>query len=183
MSQLIDDLLDLSRISQTQLERGELDISSLASAIVSRLRESEPARQIDINIRDRMFARADSRMMELALSNLLGNAWKFTSKTEKALIEFGTLDAHHPINSSPESGGEQSSQDKTVYYVRDNGAGFDPAFKGKMFLPFHRLHAHDQFEGTGIGLAIVDRIIRRHGGKVWAEGAEGQGATIYFTLG
>jgi signal transduction histidine kinase len=183
MSRLIDDLLDLSRISQTEIKRKEVDLSNMASTIFAGLHDAESGRNVAINIQSGMMAQADPSMMEVALSNLLGNAWKFTSKTEKALIEFGTVDAHHPINSPPESGGEQSRQDKTVYYVRDNGAGFDPAFKDKMFLPFHRLHAHDQFEGTGIGLSIVERIIRRHGGKVWAEGAEGHGASIYFTLG
>jgi light-regulated signal transduction histidine kinase (bacteriophytochrome) len=99
--------------------------------------------------------------------NLLNNAWKFTSKTADARIEFGTF----------------KKDEKTVYYVRDNGAGFDPAYMEKMFLPFQRLHSEKEFEGTGIGLAIVERIIHRHGGTVWAEGEVGKGATVYFTLG
>jgi len=112
-------------------------------------------------------AATDPALMEIVLSNLIGNAWKFTSKTRDARIEFGTL--------------EKDGQ--TVYYVRDNGAGFDAEYAATMFQPFHRFHSGDEFEGTGIGLSIVERIIRRLGGKVWAEGETGKGATIYFTLG
>jgi PAS domain S-box-containing protein len=167
MSRLIDDLLDLSRITRQDIEKSEIDLSEIAAKLAAVSRQDNPGRNIELIVREGMTAFADPQLIEIALNNLLGNAWKYTSKTESAVIEFGTM--------------EQDG--KTVYYIRDNGAGFDPAFKDKMFLPFHRLHASDQFEGTGIGLAIVERIIRRHGGMVWAEGAEGQGATIYFTLG
>ena len=167
MSQLIEDLLDLSRISQTEIVRKEIDLGAIASAIMAGLHDTETGRQVETNIKSRILALADARMMEVALSNLLGNAWKFTSKTETAVIEFGTI--------------EQDG--KTIYFVRDNGAGFDPAYKDKMFLPFHRLHTRDEFEGTGIGLAIVERIVHRHGGRIWAEGEPGKGAAIYFSLG
>jgi light-regulated signal transduction histidine kinase (bacteriophytochrome) len=135
-------------------------------SIFSDLREADPARSVDAKITEGLTAFADRRLIEIVLSNLLGNAWKFTSKTENSRIEFGSV----------QQGG------KTVYYVRDNGAGFDPEYAEKMFLPFQRLHSDNEFEGTGIGLTIVERIIRRHGGKVWAEGELGKGATIYFTL-
>jgi light-regulated signal transduction histidine kinase (bacteriophytochrome) len=109
---------------------------------------------------------ADPRLLEIALTNLLGNAWKFTVKTENARIEFGTFERNG----------------KTVYYVKDNGAGFDQRFSDKLFLPFQRLHSEEEFEGTGIGLATVQRIIHRHGGKIWAEGKTNEGATFFFTL-
>jgi PAS domain S-box-containing protein len=166
MSQLIDDLLDLSRISQSEIDRKKIDLSNMILTIIARLREAEAGRHAEINIQTGVIAQADPRVMEVALSNLLGNAWKFTSKTETPVIEFGTTE----------------QEGKTVYFIRDNGAGFDPTYKEKMFLPFHRLHTRDQFEGTGIGLAIVERIIHRHGGKIWADGEPGKGATIYFTL-
>ena len=119
-----------------------------------------------MDIKGRLTAVADRGLIEIALSNLLGNAWKFSAKTEHARIEFGTMEQEGTI----------------IYYVRDNGAGFDQQYAGKMFWPFHRLHSEAAFEGTGIGLVIVDRIIHLHGGKVWAEGTEGKGATIYFSL-
>ncbi len=167
MSRLIDDLLHLSKISRQEIVLMEVDMSRLASAVVSDLREAEPARSVAVSIREGLVANADLRLMEIVLSNLLGNSWKFTSKTENARIEFGTI--------------EQDG--KTAYYVRDNGAGFDPHYVEKIFWPFQRLHSEKEFEGSGIGLAIVERIIHRHGGKVWADGAPGQGATVYFTLG
>jgi light-regulated signal transduction histidine kinase (bacteriophytochrome) len=178
MSQLIDDLLDLSRISQTEMQCERADLGKMAATVIAGLRDADPVRNVAVNTQAGLIAEADPRMIELAVSNLLENAWKFTSKKEKALIEFGTV--NHPSYSPPESGGEQG---RTVYFIRDNGAGFDPAYKDKMFLPFHRLHTRDEFEGTGIGLAIVNRIVHRHGGKLWAEGQVGKGATIYFTLG
>jgi len=167
MSRLIEDLLDLSKISKQELRGMEIDLSKLASNIVSGLREANPERKVDIVIEEGLKAYVDKPLMEIVLSNFLGNAWKFTSKTDNARIEFGSL----------EQGG------KTVYFVRDNGAGFDPTYKDKMFGPFQRLHSEKEFPGTGIGLTIVERIISRHGGKVWAEGDVGKGAVIYFTLG
>jgi light-regulated signal transduction histidine kinase (bacteriophytochrome) len=167
MSRLIEDLLDLSSLSRKELSRAEVDLSSLAASIVSGLRKAEPGRSVEIFIKDGLTASADQSLTEIVLSNLIDNAWKFTSKTAKAQIEFGTIEKDRRV----------------VYYVRDNGAGFDPQFALKMFQPFHRLHSGDEYEGTGIGLSIVERIIRRHRGKVWAEGEVGKGATVYFTLG
>lgn len=167
MSRLIDDLLRLSTISRQAVERKEIDLSTIASGIAAELKEAAPDREVRVDIAKGITVRADPRLMEVMLSNLLRNSWKFTVKTPQAHIALGT--AHQ--------------DGKCVYFVRDNGAGFDPEYAHKMFLPFHRLHTTDEFEGTGIGLAIVERIIRGHDGKIWAEGKEGQGATVYFTLG
>ena len=141
-------------------------MSEIAALIVTELREGHPDRSVDVDIEEGITAFADRGLIEVVLSNLLGNAWKFTSKTDHARIEIGT--------------DEQNG--KVIYYVRDNGVGFDHKYAAKMFWPFHRLHSEAEFEGTGIGLAIVDRIIRIHGGKIWAESIEGNGATIYFSL-
>lgn len=166
MSRLIEDLLDLSRLSRKEVNRSEIDMTALAASVVSGLRKADPGRSVEVTINEGIAASADPSLTEIVLLNLIGNAWKFTSKTARAEIEFGTLE----------------KDGKTVYYVRDNGAGFDAEYAAKMFQPFHRLHASGEFEGTGIGLSIVERIIRRHGGKVWAEGEPGKGATVYFTL-
>jgi light-regulated signal transduction histidine kinase (bacteriophytochrome) len=166
MGRLIDDLLTLSRISRQEIQRRAVNLSSIALSIVSELREAYPDRSVEVDIKETITAYADSGLMEVVLSNLLGNAWKFTAKSRQASIEFGTL----------------LQEGKVIYYVRDNGIGFDQQYAGKMFWPFHRLHSDDAIEGTGIGLAIVDRIIRSHEGRVWAEGMEGKGATIYFSL-
>ncbi len=167
MTRLIDELLNLSRISRQKPNRSRMDMSRLASSVVTALRDGDPARKIEIGIQEGLSASADPMLMEIVLANLLGNAWKFTSKTPNARIEFGATER----------------DGKTVFYVRDNGPGFDPAHKEKLFLPFQRLHSEQEFEGTGIGLAIVERIVRVHGGKVWADGAVGKGADIYFTVG
>jgi two-component system CheB/CheR fusion protein len=167
MSKLIEDLLRLSRISKQDLVRTPVDLSSLASQSIAELRQAQPDRSVVADIEGGLTAAADQRLIVLALTNLLDNAWKFTSKTEHARIEFGA----------------RNQDGKTVYYIRDNGAGFDPAYARKMFLPFHRLHLESEFEGTGIGLTIVERVIRRHGGSVWTEGEIGKGTTVYFTLG
>ena len=166
MSQLIEDLLRLSQIGSQKIERMDYDLSSLASAIVNSHREADPARNVEVIIAEGLRAVVDPNLMRIALTNLLGNAWKFTSKVENARVKFGATE----------------KDAKIVYFVRDNGAGFDPTYSAKMFLPFQRLHSEKEFEGTGIGLAIVERIIQRHGGKVWAEGVLNKGATIYFTL-
>jgi signal transduction histidine kinase len=166
MSRLIDDLLNLSRISRQEIERNEVNVSTMAASVIAVLREAHPGRSVEVDIKEGLTASADPGLIEVVLSNLLGNAWKFTAKTEHAFIELGATE----------------QRDKIIYYVRDNGAGFDQQYAGKMFWPFHRLHSESEFEGTGIGLAIVDRIVRRHGGKIWAEGAEGKGATVYFSL-
>jgi light-regulated signal transduction histidine kinase (bacteriophytochrome) len=166
MNRLIEALLRLSRISRQKIEPANIDMSKVALAIVSELREAGAGRSVEVEMKEGLTAFADPVLMEVVLSNIIGNAWKFTSKTANARIEFGAI----------EQGG------KTVYYIRDNGAGFDPEHREKMFMPFHRLHLDEEFEGTGIGLAISERIIRRHGGKTWAEGSAGKGATIFFTL-
>jgi two-component system CheB/CheR fusion protein len=166
MTKLIDELLDLSRISRQKAIRSNVDMSTLAASSVAALREIDPRRSIDVSIQEGLFALADPTLMELVLSNLLGNSWKFTGKTPNPKIEFGA----------------KTENDGRVFYVRDNGAGFDPSQKERMFLPFQRLHSEKEFEGTGIGLAIVERIIRIHGGKVWADGDVGNGAVFYFTV-
>ena len=166
MSRLIDDLLNLSRISRQEIQWREVNLSDMALSIITDLREAHPDRSVEADIKGDLTAFADHGLIEIVLSNLFGNAWKFTSKKKQAHIEFGAA--------------EQDG--KIIYYVGDNGAGFEQKYAGKMFWPFHRLHSEAAFEGTGIGLAIVDRIISRHGGKVWAEGVEGKGATIYFGL-
>jgi PAS domain S-box-containing protein len=170
MGQLIDDLLELSRVTRGELNRTRLDLSALAQTIASDLRQRDPQRQVDFRISGGIIARADAALLRAALENLLGNAWKFTAKTADAIIEFGTFAR------------ERDNLEERVYFVRDNGAGFSMAHVDQLFKAFHRLHADDEFPGTGIGLATVQRIIRRHGGQVWAEGAVGQGATFYFSL-
>ncbi len=166
MNQLIADLLSLSRISRQEIVRTSVDLSTLALVNIAELREASPDRSVAVAIAEGLFAIADQHLMDLVLSNLIGNAWKFTSKTENARIEFGATE----------------DDGKTVYYVRDNGVGFDPEYADKMFRPFHRLHSNAEFEGTGIGLTIVERIVHYHGGKLWAEGEVDKGATFYFTL-
>jgi signal transduction histidine kinase len=148
-------------------------MSKLALSVISDLRESEPSRSVEVNIAGDVFAFADPGLMEIALSNLLGNAWKFTLKTKDARIEFGKVrgEIGHIGPMRP------------IYFVKDNGVGFSPEYAEKMFLPFQRLHSAEEFEGTGIGLTIVERIIRRHGGKIWAESETGKGAVVFFTLG
>ena len=166
MNRIIDGLLHLSRLSRQSVQRQELDLSQIAASVVKDLREAQPDRSAVVDIQEDIKAFADPKLIEVALSNLLGNAWKFTSKTEKARIEFGTLER----------------DGTTVYYVKDNGAGFNQSFSDNLFLPFQRLHTERDFEGTGIGLATVERVIRRHGGRIWAEGKANEGATFFFTL-
>jgi signal transduction histidine kinase len=163
---MIDDLLDLSRSTSAPLHLKQLDLSPLATSILEGLAESNPDRQVEVVVQKRCQANADPGLMQIALQNLLRNAWKFTGLRQSAKIEFGC---------TKRSG-------KTVYYVRDNGAGFDQNFADRLFKPFQRLHAVSEFPGTGIGLATVERIIRRHGGEVWAEGEVDKGATFYFTV-
>ena len=167
MAGLIDDLLDLSRVGRRPLSRERVDLSGLVAGVVGDLRMSDPDRRVEFVTEESVVAWADVGLLRVALENLIGNAWKFTSREPEAHIEFGVR----------EEGG------RPVYYVRDNGAGFDQAYADKLFGAFQRLHAQDEFEGTGIGLATVARIVHRHGGRVWAEGRVGEGATFYFTLG
>ncbi|MCL4294638.1 MAG: PAS domain S-box protein [Anaerolineae bacterium] len=168
MAELIDDLLTLSRLTRSEMRREPVNLSLLAQAIAAELRKSEPDRRVEFDIAPGLVVTADAPLMRVALENLLGNAWKYTAKHPSARIEVGRL---APVNNG-----------KATYFVRDDGAGFDMAYAGKLFGAFQRLHTPAEFEGTGIGLATVQRIIHRHGGQVWAEGAVDQGATFYFTL-
>jgi PAS domain S-box-containing protein len=167
MDELINDLLALSRISRSEMSRQSVDLSALVRTIAADLRKTQPARQVEFIIADDVVVEGDGGLLRAALENLLGNAWKYSSKHPTARIEFGVSHQDGPL----------------VYFVRDDGAGFDMAYVGKLFGAFQRLHAADEFEGTGIGLATVQRIIHRHGGRVWAEGAVEHGATFYFSLG
>uniref|UniRef100_UPI00257CC5DB sensor histidine kinase n=1 Tax=Candidatus Borrarchaeum sp. TaxID=2846742 RepID=UPI00257CC5DB len=166
MSELIDALLGLSRITRRELRYETVDLSEIAHEIVMELQEAEPERQLKFIITPGLTADCDPRLLRAVLENLLGNSWKFTGKKPIAQIEFGAI-AH---------------DGETAYFVRDNGAGFDKAYADKLFGAFQRLHSTDDFKGIGIGLATVKRIIHRHGGSVWAEGEVEKGATFYFTL-
>ena len=166
MAMLIDDLLNLARVTRAELHRETIDLTKMASDIARDLQRAEPNRQITLKIDDSLTANGDRRLVRVALQNLLGNAWKFTAKRADTRIEFSAL----------------GSNGRHVYFVRDNGAGFDQAYAARLFGAFQRLHSMEEFPGTGIGLATVQRIIHRHGGKVWAEGAVNHGATVYFTL-
>jgi len=167
MSQLIDDVLHLSRVTRADLREQDVDLSTLAGLILARLQESEPARKVEVKIRPGVIVTGDGQLLRIALENLFENAWKFTSKQAESRIEFGVT---------------QASGEPT-YFIRDNGAGFNMTYVDRLFGPFQRLHAQGDFPGSGIGLATVQRIIHRHGGRVWAEGLVGQGATFQFTLG
>ncbi|MEW5791689.1 MAG: sensor histidine kinase [Pseudomonadota bacterium] len=167
MSELIDALLGLSRVTRADMHVERVDLSRMAAKIEEQMVRIHPERRVDFRIAERLLAQGDGSLLWIALENLLGNAWKFTRKQADARIEFGMR--------------EQDGQ--PVYFVRDNGAGFDMAYADKLFGAFQRLHSPGEFEGHGIGLATVARIIARHGGRIWAEGAVGQGATFYFTLG
>jgi light-regulated signal transduction histidine kinase (bacteriophytochrome) len=167
MSALIDDLINLSSVSRAELSLGPVNLSAEVAAIAGELQAREPGRPVRFALQEGVWANADHILIRTVLQNLLDNAWKYTAKRDSATIEFGTT----------------AAKDAGVCcYVRDNGAGFDPAFGGKLFQPFQRLHAVTEFPGSGIGLASVRRIIERHGGRVWAEGAVGRGATFYFTM-
>jgi light-regulated signal transduction histidine kinase (bacteriophytochrome) len=167
MSQLIDDLLSLSRVTKTEMLFRKIDLSAAARQIVDELRRLDPQRQVEVILPDGLSAQGDPRLMRQVLENLLGNAWKYTSKKPGARIEMGACKAG---NGEP------------AFFVRDNGAGFDMRYVDKLFRVFQRLHTASEFPGTGVGLATVQRIIQRHGGEVWAEGSMDQGATFYFTL-
>ena len=164
--ELVDELLNLARLSRTELRRQPIDLSTMARGILSEIVAREPDRRVEFLMRDGISAVGDPVLVKVVLQNLLENAWKFTRQKEGGCIEFGEID-HWEI---------------PAYYVRDDGAGFDMKQSGKLFQPFQRLHAESEFHGTGIGLATVDRIVKRHGGRVWAESAVDRGATFYFTL-
>ena len=166
MSELIDDLLELSRLSRVEVRREKVDLSRLSDDVVRELRHHDPGRQVEVDIESGLEDAADPRLVRIALENLLANAWKFTRGRGLARIE---------VFSGPRAG-------QRAFAVRDNGAGFDMAYADQLFKAFHRLHRTEQFEGTGIGLATVRRIVDCHGGRIWAEGAVGEGATFWFTL-
>jgi signal transduction histidine kinase len=166
MGQLIDDLLELSRLSRSQLKRSEVNLSEMARKIAGELREQNPGREVDFVVEDGMVANGDVALLRVVMNNLMGNAWKYTGKQPSPEVTFGCV--------------ERGSQ--RAYFVRDNGAGFDMEYADKLFGVFQRLHSANEFPGNGIGLATVQRIIHRHGGQVWAESAVDQGATFYFSL-
>jgi signal transduction histidine kinase len=167
MACLIDDLLHLSKVTQAEMKLQSVDVTRLASEVAQELRDAAPGRDVELTIAPGLTANADPGLLRIALQNLLGNAWKFTAKLPgKARVELG----------SALNGGARA------FFIRDNGVGFDMAYTGKLFGPFQRLHTPQEFPGTGIGLATVQRIVHRHGGRIWAESAVGSGATFYFTL-
>jgi PAS domain S-box-containing protein len=167
MGQLIDDLLDLSRLSRQEPHKQRLDLSVMAHSIIAELRKIEPERDVEFSVPPTLPANGDPNLLHLVLQNLLGNAWKYSSKRAAARIEVGANRADDGI---------------LVYFVRDDGVGFDMAFADKLFGAFQRLHSAEEFPGNGIGLATVKRILHRHGGKIWAHGELDKGATFYFTL-
>ena len=166
MGQLINDLLKLSRLTRGEMNHETVDLSLLAHELADELIKQDAQRQVDFKIRPNMVVKGDVRLLQVALENLLGNAWKFTSKQAQARIEFGC----------------QEIDGSLTYFIKDNGAGFDMTYADKLFGAFQRLHPTYEFEGTGIGLVTVQRIIHRHGGRIWAEGEVDKGAVFYFTL-
>jgi two-component system NtrC family sensor kinase len=170
MGELIDDLLELARLSATALNRETVNLAEIARSVIAELQRREPERQMIFEAEEEILAKADQRLMRVVFENLLGNAWKFTARADAPRIEF------HSQPAKADGGGG------VVFLVKDNGAGFDMAYASKLFAPFQRLHNEVDYPGTGIGLATVHRILDRHGGRVWAEGVVGQGATVFFTL-
>ncbi len=167
MDRLIEDLLKLSRVTISEMTRAPVDLSALVFSILSSRQASEPQRRVECVVAPGVQVVGDGPLLRVALENLLGNAWKFTGRKEQARIEFGV----------------REEKNARVYFVRDDGAGFKAKYVDKLFQPFQRLHGSDQFPGTGIGLSIVQRVVARHGGRIWAEGEEDKGATFSFTLG
>jgi len=193
MGFLIDDMLKLSRVSRTEFNSESVDLSTMAQAIADEHQKSYPGRVVDVSVQKGVMIQGNPYMMKIVMENLMDNAWKFTGKEAHPRVEFGTTVRDDVLVKSrfspPLAGGDEgeggirkSDGEKTIYYVRDNGAGFDMAYVDKLFGAFQRLHTTDDFPGTGIGLATIQRIIHRHGGRVWAEGEIGKGATFYFTL-
>lgn len=166
MAQLIDDLLRLSRINRAEIRCDPVNLSLLANSVAGELQSRDPDRVVKLEIAPDLQTLGDERLLRVAIENLMSNAWKFTGKTAQARIE---------VN--------QTYRDqKVVFYIRDNGVGFEMAYADKLFGAFQRLHTVEEFPGTGIGLAIVQRVIHKHGGRIWTESAPGHGATFYFTL-
>ncbi len=166
MGQLIDDLLQLSRLTRAEMRLEPIDLSAIARSIASDLQRAQPGRTVAFSIEPGLTARGDPRLLRVLLENLLGNAWKYTSRHPSAHIAFG----------------RSSENGESVYFVRDDGAGFDLAYADKLFRPFQRLHTSEEFEGAGVGLATAQRVVRRHGGRIWADAAPERGATFFFTL-
>jgi len=166
MSRLIDDMLELAQLTRSELDYRPVNLSQIGENILSECHERDPERSAEFQIQDGMIAKGDSRLLRIALTNLLGNAWKFTGKQPLARIEFG----------------ENRQDEETIYFVRDNGVGFDMTYANKLFRAFERLHSPTEFDGMGIGLATCQRIIQRHGGRIWAESQLHVGSTFYFTL-
>jgi light-regulated signal transduction histidine kinase (bacteriophytochrome) len=166
MAELIDDMLKLSRITRVEMKFETVNLSSLSNSVMKGLQLTQPDRLVDIKITDGLIVKGDSNLLKVLLENLLGNAWKYTSRHPSAHIEFGSM----------VDGG------RTLYFVKDDGAGFDMSYSNKLFLPFNRLHTNDEFPGIGIGLATSQRIVARHGGKIRAEGAIEKGAMFVFSL-
>ena len=167
MGELIDGMLELAQLARKELDPVKVDLSEMAREVVEELRCASPDRQVRVDIEPDLTALADATLLRNVLSNLLGNAWKYSEKTPAPEIAFGKV----------------QQQDEAAYFVRDNGAGFDMQYADKLFQPFQRLHRDSEFAGTGLGLASVRRIVERHGGRIWAEAEKGRGATFYFTLG
>jgi len=166
MGALIDGLLALSQVGRAELQLGRVDLSGAAGAVAAELRRRDPERTAAFEIEPDLEAQADQRLARVVLDNLLGNAWKFTAKTRAPRIEVGA----------------ETREGERVFFVRDNGAGFDMQYAESLFAPFRRLHRQSEFPGTGIGLATVQRVVQRHGGRIWAESREGHGASFFFTL-
>jgi len=167
MARLIDALLSLSRITRSRIRLRPVNLTTLAQEVGEELAQEDALRRVEFRVQPNITARADASLLRAVFDNLLRNAWKFTARAEVAQIEVGTL----------------QREGRRIYFVQDNGVGFDMTYAGNLFGAFQRLHTEAEFPGTGIGLATVQRIIRRHGGEVWAEAAPGKGATFYFTLG
>ncbi|WP_455206806.1 ATP-binding protein [Kaarinaea lacus] len=167
MGNLIEDLLQLARITRSDFNKQKLNISELAEETIDKLKQQEPERRVNVKVQNDLYVNGDEHLISVALDNLLSNSWKYTGKTEHAIIEFGS---------------EHSGNGPNIYYVKDNGTGFDMKYADKIFLAFQRLHSKEDYPGTGVGLATVQRVIDRHGGKIWAESDMGKGTTIYFTL-
>ena len=167
MGQLITTLLNFSQLTRKEINRETVNLGKLAQTIALDLRLREPGRRVTFKIAEGGVVNGDAKLLRVVLDNLIGNAWKYSGKRDDAVIEFGMRDQGR----------------ETVYFVRDNGVGFDMAYADKLFAAFERLHDSEEFEGIGIGLVTVQRIIQRHGGRIWAEGEEGKGATFSFTLG
>jgi signal transduction histidine kinase len=166
LKRILDALLDLSQLTRKSVAAQEVDLSSIAYAIARQLKNTMPRRKVTFVVTPGVIVKGDASLLRIALENLLGNAWKFTARNEHARIEFGVA----------------GTNGKSVFFVRDNGVGFEISQLNKLFKPFHRIHEEKEFAGSGVGLAAVHRIVKRHGGRIWAEAEEGKGATFYFTL-